>query len=169
EILAASLHAASLPQGTDDGSGVRVLDVMKARGVPFREVILLGFNQGQVPRRPRQDPFLPDGVRTELRRRGSTVAVKAEARREERLLLAVALAAGSERVTVTWQRADDEGKARAPSLFLREIARLALGRPDLSAFTARDLQDEASKRCLPVMTVSAHPTSAAIAWRHRTR
>lgn len=168
-LVADALASAGLPMGTPDGSGVRVLSAMSARAMPFRELILLGFTQGSFPRRPRQDPFLDDAARAKLRRHAPALGVKRESRDEERQLLAVLLGAATERIHVAWQRADDDGSARAPSLFLREIARVTLGRPDLAAITARRAGDgdpELARR-LPLMAVPGHPALASAALRAR--
>lgn len=167
-LVADVLASTSLPLGSRDGSGVRVLAAMPARCVPFRDVILVGLNQGSFPRRPRQDPFLRDPVREKLRAAAPSLAVKSEGRAEERQILALALAAASDRVTVTWQRADDDGKARAPSLYLREIARLAIGRPHLESLTDRKDDDLLAHERLPLMALPAHPSEAARMLRERT-
>ena len=144
--LARAVEGATIPIGSvaadgtpveGDGGGVRVLDAMQARGLSFDTVVVIGMNADLFPRRPREDPFLPDEDRRLLRgpqRRPLQLA--SEARHEEHLLLAHLLGAACRRLVVLWQRADDEGKARTPSLALREIARLTLGAPDLEAIGA---------------------------------
>ena len=115
-----------------DRAGVQVLDLMQARSIPFRRILFLGFNQGRFPGRIPEDPFLPDEVRRALRvALGRLVPVKAEAGAEDRALLGLLLAGTKERLVVGWQRANEEGKQSAPSLALREIARVRLGEPDL--------------------------------------
>ncbi|HYV18600.1 MAG TPA: PD-(D/E)XK nuclease family protein [Verrucomicrobiae bacterium] len=117
----------------DDRGGVRVFDLMQARGLSFDTVILLGLNAGQCPRPARPDPFLPDADRVRLRQAlGRPVPSKETARLEEHLLLALALGSARRRLVVGWQRADDAGRAVSPSLALREIARITLGTPDLA-------------------------------------
>jgi hypothetical protein len=115
-----------------DGGGVRVLDVMQARGLSFDTVVLVGMNATLFPRPARPDPFLGDAdrglLRSALRR---PVARRQDALAEEHLLLALAVGSAEKRLVVSWQRADDAGRAKAPSLALREIARLALGDADL--------------------------------------
>ena len=39
------------------------------------------------------------------------------------LLLALLLGAARERIDISWQRADESGRSRTPSLALREVAR----------------------------------------------
>ena len=127
------------PRDRDEG-GVRVLDVMQARGLSFDTVLLLGMNAGRFPRPVRPDPFLGDDDRRRLRTAlGRPVPIKEDSRLEEHLLLALALGAARRRIVVGWQRADDEGRALSPSLALREIARVTLGTPDLETIvtTAR--------------------------------
>ena len=116
----------------DDG-GLRVLDAMQARGLTFRWVALLGMHSGSFPRAPRADPILPDPTRLRLREAtGKPLPVKAEADEEERLLLSLLLGAAGESLRVSWQRADEKGREKAPSLALREVSRVVLGRPALA-------------------------------------
>jgi RecB family exonuclease len=60
-----------------------------------------------------------------------------EAREEEHLLLAHMLGAAGTYLTVSWQRADESGVARVPSLALREIGRLTIGAADLDLIAER--------------------------------
>jgi RecB family exonuclease len=132
----------------DDG-GFRVLDAMQARGLTFRSVLLLGFHAGLVPREPREDPFLPDPLRLRLARAsGRPLGIKSEGESEERLLLALLLGSAKESIHVSWQRADEAGRLKSASLALREVSRLALGRPDLDALLTR------------AGRVSTHPATA---------
>jgi hypothetical protein len=139
--LEGAITSAAVPVGgfdafgqaaSGDGGGIRVLDVMQARGLSFDTVVLAGMNATLFPRPARPDPFLGDAdralLRSALRR---PLARRADAPAEEHLLLALALGSAEKRLVVSWQRADDAGRAKAPSLALREIARLALGDADL--------------------------------------
>ncbi|HEV8199148.1 MAG TPA: PD-(D/E)XK nuclease family protein [Candidatus Polarisedimenticolia bacterium] len=120
-------------RGERDGGGIRVFDLMQARGLSFDTVILLGLNAGLCPRPARPDPFLPEADRARLRQAlGRPMPSKEAARLEEHLLLALALGSARRRLVVGWQRADDAGRALSPSLALREIARITLGSPDLA-------------------------------------
>jgi RecB family exonuclease len=116
-----------------DEGGVRVFDMMQARGLSFDTVILLGLNAGQTPRPARPDPFLPDSDRARLRAAlGRPLPIKEDARLEEHLLLALTLGSARRRLVVGWQRADDSGRAVSSSLALREIGRITRGSPDLA-------------------------------------
>jgi ATP-dependent helicase/nuclease subunit B len=127
-----AVDATRLAPHREDNGGIRVLDAMQMRGCTFREVHLLGLNAGLFPRAPRADPFLGDAVRRALRERtGRPIRVEAETGDEEHLLLALLAGGAAERLHVSWQRADESGRAKVASLALRELARVALGRADL--------------------------------------
>ncbi len=139
----------------DDNGGVRVLDTMQARGLSFRAVFLIGLNADLFPRRAAEDPFLGDADRRALRGdAGVPLALSSTAFEEEHLLLAHMIGSARDHLVVSWQRADDAGRARVPSLVLREIARVGWGDP------APDLLTGAAHR------VPGHPGEAADdAWR----
>jgi RecB family exonuclease len=129
-----------------DQGGLRVLGAEQARGLSFDALFILGMNVDLFPRPPREDPFLPDDARRRLREElERPVPVAADRLEEERLLLAHLLGAPRRRLTISWQRADDAGKARVPSLALREVARVALGAAEIDA-----VERKAAR-------VSAHP------------
>lgn len=135
--LAAAVDGTALPAPSASGGRLAVLDAMQARGRTFDRVFLLGANAGLFPRPAREDPFVPDAARARLGRDGALplpLPRKSDSVHEERLLLAVSLAAARTAARVSWQRADDAGRSRPPSLALREIARLALGAPSLEEF-----------------------------------
>jgi ATP-dependent helicase/nuclease subunit B len=126
-----------VPLADEDGGGVRVLDAMQARGLTFERVFFIGVQSDLFPRVPRPDPFASDDFRRRLRERSARpLPVKSEGEDEERLLLALILGAARERLDVSWQRADDTGRAASPSLALREIARAVHGDPDLERLRA---------------------------------
>jgi len=128
-----ALAAGGDPPSRDEG-GVRVLDAMQARGLSFDALFLIGLNADAFPRRFADDPFLDEADRRLLRERLSApLPIASWGRDEEHLLLAHLLGSPTGRLTVSWQRADDDGRARVPSLALREIARATLGAPDLRA------------------------------------
>lgn len=130
--LGEAVDSCALTLQREDTGGIRVLDAMQLRGLTFKRVFLLGLNSGLFPRSAREDAVLGDDLRRRLREQTRRpLAVKSSGNAEERLLLAAVLGAAEERVEVSWQRADESGKARTPSLALREIARVAYGRPDL--------------------------------------
>lgn len=132
-----AVDGAELAPNREDRGGLRVLDAMQLRGLTCKRLALIGMNSGQFPRPPREDPILTDEMRRRLREHsGRPIPVKSEGVREERLLLVLLIGAAAERVDISWQRADESGRPRTPSLALRELARIVLGRPDMAALVA---------------------------------
>jgi RecB family exonuclease len=122
DFLERALDAAVVP--APETSGVRFLDVMQARGLVFTHVCLIGFNAGIVPRRRREDPFLSDRARrTLVERTGKPLAQPTAGRDEEHLLFAQTVASAVESLTVVWQSADADGRARPVSPYLAELCR----------------------------------------------
>ena len=108
-------------RGSADRGGVRVLDLMQARGLAFRAVVVLGVHVGTLPRPSRSDPFLPESM---LRAAGGAF-LRAAGDDEERLLFALAVASATDELAITWQRVDDRNRARGPSAYLGELMRVA--------------------------------------------
>ncbi|MBD3869525.1 MAG: exodeoxyribonuclease V subunit gamma, partial [Acidobacteria bacterium] len=118
------------PQSRDRG-GIRVLDAMQARGLTFSRLYLIGFHAGSFPRIGREDPFLDDRLRRQIQDElGRPLASRLGDGGEERLLLALMLGSTRDDLHLSWQRADDTGRAVSPSAALREMARAVLGVPD---------------------------------------
>ncbi len=180
ESAAATLHcleqgigALTLPVGAlgpdgaragDDAGGLRVLDLMQARGMAFDMVAIVGLNAGLLPRPARVDPFLPDADRALLRSRlGRPIAIKEEALAEEHLLLALALGSARRRLLVSWQRADDDGRARAPSLALREIGRVVRGAPEIDPLVSESRRISADPLARARAALAAHAMLPAAA------
>lgn len=122
EFVERSLEESQLPW--KNPNGVSFLDFRQARGLSYRHLVVIGCNDGWLPNPSRELPFLTDDVREGLRARtGKPLPLKREAPMEERLLFAQAVTAARDSLTILWQRADAEGKVRAPSPYSREIRR----------------------------------------------
>ena len=93
---------------------------MEARGRTFDHLFVVGLNRDQFPRAVREDPLLPDDLRRVLARVLPDVPVKARGFDEERYLFAQLLSAAPA-VTLSWQSADEDGKARTPSPLLAAL------------------------------------------------
>src|SRR5437867_3852581 len=116
------LERSRVPSETGDRHGVRVLDAMDARGVPFRALFVLGLNEKVFPRSVQEGPFLRDADRAVLARDlGFKIPCKLEGFEEERLLVALLLRSARERVVLSYQRADRDGRAMVPSGYLAEL------------------------------------------------
>ena len=107
--------------------GVLVLNATTARGLACRALFVLGMNEGVFPRTIREDAFLRDRDREILERDlGYKINQKLAAFDEEKLLFNLLVNASRERLYCSFQRADDAGRALAPSWYLSELKR-ALG------------------------------------------
>ncbi len=133
-------------QGARAEAGVHILDLMQLRGMTHEVVIWLGFHTGSFPRLARQDAFLPDSARQNIRTKTHRrLRLARESDDEERLLLATTLSGARRRLVVSYQRADDAGRKRTRSSAMREIARLFIGKPD----SVRLLEDAPSNPYRP--------------------
>jgi ATP-dependent helicase/nuclease subunit B len=101
----------------------------QARGRVFRVVFVPGVAERVFPQKPRQDPLLPDTIRTDL---GGRLETKADRSVRERLLLHLAVGAATERLYLSYPRLDvAESRARVPSFYALDAVRGVTGRiPD---------------------------------------
>ena len=121
-LFTRALKTCSVPIGSSNHQGVRVLDAMSARGLSFRAVFLLGMNEKGFPRVIQEDAFLRDRHRRVL---GETFGYKIDEQLagydEERLLFALLKHAARQRLYLVYQRADRDGRPLAPSPYLTEF------------------------------------------------
>jgi hypothetical protein len=104
-----------------DGAGVQVLSVTEARGRTFEHLFLIGLNREVFPRPIVEDALLPDAVRRPLAESVlAELPVKARGFEEEHYLFAQ-LVSSSPNVTLSWQVASDDGRARSPSPFAERL------------------------------------------------
>jgi hypothetical protein len=123
ECLEEKLKSLGL-QSRRAGRGVRVMDVMSARGEGFKVLFLVGLKEKLFPRLVSEDPFLSDKVRQALRHpAGYWIMRKAAGIEEERLLFYLMVSSARERLYCIYPRSDESGKAEVPSLYLRELCR----------------------------------------------
>ncbi len=120
ELAGAILRERSRRRPGGAGGGVRVMSALRARGIPFRHLFLAGMNRHVFPRIVRDDPLLPDALRRRLRDVLPALPLPLAGHDEERWLFAH-LVAGADRVVLSWQRADADGRPRNPSPFVRGL------------------------------------------------
>ncbi len=117
-----SYQREGIPIGLENGRGVKVLDAMSARGIPFRALFLLGLNEKVFPRAISEEPFLRDHVRRRLSEvLGNYIPEKLYGFDEERLLFFFLLNAARERVYLLYERSDEAGKPRSPSHYVMDV------------------------------------------------
>ena len=113
------LDETSIPIEEEGHQGVQVMDAMTARGRTVRALFLLGMNEKIFPRYVREDPFLRDRQRAVL---GSTLGYKIDEKlaghEEELLLFEVLSRSATNRLYLSYQRADETGRVMAPSSFI---------------------------------------------------
>lgn len=115
-LFAQAMERATLPIEPFTHGGVQVLDAMAARGVPFRALLVLGLTETVFPRAIREDAFLRDRARKVL---GETLGYKIDEKlggyEEERLLFELLVRSAGDRLYLSYQRADAEGRPLAVS------------------------------------------------------
>ncbi len=130
ELLTHACERATLPVAAGEHGGVLVLDAMAARGISFKALFLLGMNEQVFPRAIREDAFLRDRHRRVLEATvGFKIDEKLSGYDEEALLFAHLGRAAGRRWFLSYQRADEDGRALAPSSYLAEVAHAAVGEP----------------------------------------
>jgi ATP-dependent helicase/nuclease subunit B len=110
---------------------VNVIDAREARQWEAPVVIVSGLVEGEFPRSPREDVFLPDeDRRRENRDGGLALKERLLERDEERYLFHVALTRARDRLVLTYPATDGSGEKTLRSLFLDD-AISALGGEDV--------------------------------------
>ncbi len=136
------LQSEIIPAGKFQKNGPAVVNLMAARGVPFRMVILPGVVEKSFPPPIRQDAILLDRERKVLnialsgKERGP-LPFKAEGRLdEERLLFRLATGSAKEKLILSFPRIEiGTGRERLPSSFLLAVVKAMTGKSiDFQAF-----------------------------------
>jgi ATP-dependent helicase/nuclease subunit B len=136
EIVAALEHAEVRLSSAPEPGRVAVLDLMRARTRRFDVVFLLGLEEGSLPLRGYESPFLGDDLRRELdARRGARLAPRDQVSRD-RYLFYTACARATRRLYLVREAATDDGAPREPSPFWEE-ARALFDAEDVARWTRR--------------------------------
>jgi len=125
EEIVAALERAEVRRASPVEPGrVAVLDLMRARTRRVEIVFLLGLEEGSLPRRAHESPFLADDVRRDLdSRRGARLAPRDDVSRD-RYLFYTACSRPTRRLYLVREAATDDGSPREPSPFWDEVCRL---------------------------------------------
>jgi ATP-dependent helicase/nuclease subunit B len=124
ELLTHTFERTTFPLHDGSSQGVMVCDVMAARGVPSKALFVLGLNEKVFPRYIREDAFLRDRHRRVLDATlGFKIDEKLTAYGEEVLLFYLSCQAASQRLYLSYQRADESGRMLAASPYLGEARR----------------------------------------------
>ena len=119
ELFRLVLDETSISIEEDRHQGVQVLDAMTARGRTVRTLFVLGMNEKLFPRYVREDPFLRDRQRVVLESTlGYKIDEKLAGHEEELLLFELLSRSATNRLYLSYQRADETGRVMAPSGFI---------------------------------------------------
>ena len=147
ELLQHALERAAVPISSVPNQGVVVLDAMAARGIPSKALFIIGLNEKHFPRYIREDPFLRDRHRVVL---DSTLGFKIDEKLagydEETVLFTLLCQAATQRLYLSYQRADEHGRLSVVSPYAEQGA-WRLGRPECPTETVpRRLTDRVADR-----------------------
>lgn len=146
-LLQHAVERASVPVSSVSNQGVTILDAMAARGTPFKALFVIGLNEKHFPRYIREDPFLRDRHRTVL---DSTLGFKIDEKLagydEETLLFTLLCQAATQRLFLSYQRADENGRVSVVSPYVEQGSR-QLGHLECPVETVpRRLTDRVAQR-----------------------
>jgi ATP-dependent helicase/DNAse subunit B len=158
EELVAALERAEVRRASAAEPGrVAVLDLLRARTRRFGIVFVLGLEEGRLPRRGHESPFLADDVRRELDERSRARLSRPDHVARDRYLFYTACTRATKRVYLAREAAGDDGSPRSSSPFWDEVVAL---------FPADDVQRWTRRRPLSQLT---WPLEAAPTERERLR
>ncbi len=120
--------------------GVKLIPMMRARGLTCRAMVLMGLSSGVFPRKAEEDYFLGDATRAEVTRRAGDLGHRYRSRlpvksrlTEEMMLLFYLLNTSAEVIHWVIPETDGEGRLVAPTSwvqsYLQEWGALAPGAP----------------------------------------
>jgi RecB family exonuclease len=132
DVLTALERATVRPTSQGEVGRVAVLDYARARTRTFDAVLLLGLEEGSLPRRDRPSPLLDDDTRRAL---GSRLE-RTDAVARDRYLFYTACTRTTQRLVLVREAASDEGAPREPSPFWGDV-RALFPRDDVARATRR--------------------------------
>lgn len=117
EELLALLEGLHVPRSAGGVTGrVEVMTPYRARARQFAHVFVISLQEGEFPRRRRDDPFL-----TDVERGDAGLPARGDQRAEERYLFYVCLTRATRSLTLSFRTADDEGRAAPRSFLVDEV------------------------------------------------
>ena len=105
--------------------GITVTDALRARGLQFKTVFVLGLNDKEFPLITMEDPILRDYYRYQLRDTlGYWINASLDRVDEEKLLFYNAVSCAQEKLYICYSRYGQDGKPAVPSIYVAELARI---------------------------------------------
>jgi ATP-dependent helicase/DNAse subunit B len=127
---AEAIEGARVPLWRGPAEGrVRILDPYRMRAGRARHLFCVSLQEGEFPRRATHDPLLSEQRRSVL---GIGALRRRDPQDEERHLFHACVSRPTERLYLSWQACDDEGKPLARSPFVDEVLDL-IGSDPVSA------------------------------------
>jgi ATP-dependent helicase/DNAse subunit B len=137
EELFAALERAEVRLASSGEAGrVAVLDLMRARTRRLEVVFVLGLEEGGLPRRGHESPFLSDDERRALDERRGARLSRPDLVARDRYLFYTVCTRARRRVYLVREAATDEGSPREPSPFWDEVQAI-FPRDDVVRWTRR--------------------------------
>lgn len=125
DVLETGLSAFTIGLAPPMVDQVLVGSIERSRHPPIKAAVILGFCEGNFPQAATEDPILGDAEREVLSEASLSIGDTARDRTADEALLAyIALTRASQRLAICFPRADESGKERLPSPYLREIERI---------------------------------------------
>jgi ATP-dependent helicase/nuclease subunit B len=121
EVFSAVERAEVRRSSTGEAGRIAVLDLLRARTRRLEVVFLLGLEEGSLPRRGHESPFLGDDARRELDERSRARLTRPDHVARDRYLFYTACTRPSRRLYLVREAATDEGSPREPSPFWDEV------------------------------------------------
>jgi ATP-dependent helicase/DNAse subunit B len=136
EIVAAIERAEVRRSSTREAGRVAVVDLLRARTRRFEHVFLLGLEEGSLPRRGHESPFLGDDARRDLDGRLGARLTRPDQVARDRYLFYTACTRATRRVYLVREAVTDEGSPREASPFWDEVQSL-FPKDDVARWTRR--------------------------------
>jgi RecB family exonuclease len=173
QLLSDALAQASLPASGARGGAVQLLELRELPGRSFEHLFIVGLVDGELPARPAADPLLSEEERHAVNRAAGRPVFRVAAaagdpgllpprQAEEPLLFHLALCAARRSATLSWPRADAQGRDVLRSPFADEAARAAAAAvkalPLCSIPAAGDCADAGALLARAALDAFAEPT-----------
>ena len=136
EIVTALERSEVRRTSTGEAGRVAVVDLLRARTREFEIVFMLGLEEGSLPRRGHESPFLGDDARRDLDERASARLARPDQVSRDRYLFYTACTRATKRVYLVREAATDDGSPREPSPFWDEV-QVLFPRDDVARWTRR--------------------------------
>ena len=142
-----ALERASIPTSAREPGRVVILDLLRVRTRRFTAVFVLGLEEGSLPRRSAETPFLEEERRDDLATRGRRWLARPDAIARDRYLFYTACTRAWSRLYLVREAASDDGRPLEASPFWEEVR---------SRFADADIEQWTRRRPLSALAWQLH-------------